>query len=216
MSSYRPIHNLHTAEKVFEEWIKFHLLNHIKTNNILTQEHHGGLTGHSTMTAKSLLDYHAAKAIDDDDQAIILSTDLSAAFDTVDHSILLRKLEYYGFHGSELNLITSYYKERYSYVQIDTHRSSIIKNGDYGVVQGSKLSGIMYSLYTNEIPNLHKILSDTTMMAEIFQRQPIETSGIEHNVAQFVDDSNSVIVFKDKTKISEYLNTYFHLLKFFL
>ena len=87
MSSYRPIHNLHTAEKVFEEWIKFHLLNHIKTNNILTQEHHGGLTGHSTMTAKSLLDYHAAKAIDDDDQAIILSTDLSAAFDTVDHSI---------------------------------------------------------------------------------------------------------------------------------
>ena len=53
------------------------------------------------------------------------------------------------------------------------------------------------------------------MMSMIFQRAPIDTSLIEHNVAQFVDDSNSVISFKDRSQISDYLNTYFHLLKVF-
>ena len=83
------------------------------------------------------------------------------------------------------------------------------------MVQGSKLSGLMYSLYTNEIPRLHWILKNPTMMRMIFQRNPLNTNKIEHNVTQFVDDSNSVIIFKDKDQIMEYLNMYFWLLKIY-
>ena len=215
LMSYRPIHNLHTIEKIFEEWIKINMIEHIETNDILLEEHHGGLRNHSTVTAKSIIDYYAAKTLENDDMGIILSTDLSAAYDTVDHAILMAKLYYYGIRNKEHKLLQSYYKDRYTYVQIDSKQSSLQRCGDYGVVQGSKLSGLMYSLYTNEIPRLHLVLKNPGMMRMIFQKNVINTNKIEHNVTQFVDDSNSVIIFKDKDQIMEYLNMYFWLLKIY-
>ena len=53
----------------------------------------------------AVVDYYGTKATDSDLQGILLSTDLSAAYDTVDHLILLQKLQYYGFKDKEFNLI---------------------------------------------------------------------------------------------------------------
>ena len=130
-SGYRPISNLHTADKIFEEWIKSHIIKHIKSNNIITEEHHGGFENHSTMTAKAILDYYSTKATDTDDQGVLLSTDLSAAYDTVDHVILIEKLKYYGFKGKELKLMESYLEKRMAYVQIDISKSKIMEFGPY-------------------------------------------------------------------------------------
>ena len=84
----------------------------------------------------------------------------SAAYDTVNHKILLKKLEYYGVTGKELELFRSYLKNRKHYADITTKKSAMIDYLDCGVVQGSKLSGLLYTIYTNEVPLLQNILTN--------------------------------------------------------
>ena len=88
----------------------------------------------------------------------MLQTDLSAAYDTIDHQILINKLQFYGVEGDSLNIIKNYLSNRYQFVQVDTFSSSLMKSLDCSVIQGSKLSSLLYILYTNEIPNLHKLV----------------------------------------------------------
>ena len=57
LNSFRPVSNLHTMEKIYEKWIKIHLCQYIEVNEIMTASHHGGIAKHSTMTAKTLIDY---------------------------------------------------------------------------------------------------------------------------------------------------------------
>ena len=92
LTSYRPISNMHIFEKVIEEHMKKHLLEHMESNNIILKEHHGGIARHSTLTAKVLIDYRVGAGVDENKTTAILSTDLSSAFDTVDTCILMRKL----------------------------------------------------------------------------------------------------------------------------
>ena len=88
----------------------------------------------------------------------ILSTDLSAAYDTVDHQILLKKLNYYGIKDNELETFKSFFSNRRQYVEIDGAKSNLAFLGNVSVVQGSKLAGILYTIYTNEIPDLYKLI----------------------------------------------------------
>ena len=71
----------------------------------------------------------------------ILSTDLSAAYDTVDHKILLNKLEHYGIRDNELEVINSFLNNRRQYVEIDGASSSLKFIGNQSVIQGSKWAG---------------------------------------------------------------------------
>jgi len=89
-----------------------------------------------------------------------ISTDLTAAFDTVDMDILLNKLNYYGIRGPEHKLFTNYMLNRKQYVQIDTFNSTIQNSPRCSVFQGSKMSGLLYALYVNEITVIHKLLNN--------------------------------------------------------
>ena len=75
------------------------------------EDHYRGIKGHSTLSAKSLIDWHAAKSLNNDTICLILRADLSVAFDTIDHRILLSKLSYYRFEDKEFNLMKSYLKK---------------------------------------------------------------------------------------------------------
>ena len=88
----------------------------------------------------------------------ILSTDLSAAYDTVDHLILLQKLEFYGIRNKELSLLTSMLKGRLQFVQIEDAKSPMKLSGNYSVLQGSKLANIFYTIYINELPSIFKLV----------------------------------------------------------
>ena len=74
------------------------------------------------MTVKAIINYFGTEAKEDDRIGVILSMDLSAAFDTVNHATLEEKLEYYCFRNRELNLMKSYLKERFAYVQINNSK----------------------------------------------------------------------------------------------
>ena len=82
--------------------------------------------------------------------------DLSKAFDTLDHHILLSKLKYYGINGPALSWFTSYLSGRYQYVEINGTKSSCQKLTT-GVPQGSVLGPLLFLIYMNDIPNSSKI-----------------------------------------------------------
>ena len=145
---------------------------------------------------------------------VAASTDLSAAYDTVNHKILLKKLEYYGVSGTELKLFKSYLSNRKQYADINTKKSEMIDCLDCGVIQGSKLSGLLYTIYTNDVPILHEILENeevcNTIGAKHYNKLPVN-----HDVVNFVDDSNSVITADPGVDIEDYTKNYFKLLEIY-
>ena len=86
-----------------------------------------------------------------------IQTDLSAAFDTIDTTALTDKLNYYGVTGQELKLFKSFLTDRRQYVQIDAFNSYITHTPRCGVIQGSKMCGLLYTLYVNEVTNIHTV-----------------------------------------------------------
>ncbi len=92
-----------------------------------------------------------------DDQKITcgIFLDLSKAFDTVNHSLLLQKLYRYGIRGTPLVWLTNYLNNRMQYVEIDGVRSSNLKV-NCGVPQGSTLGPLLFLIYVNDMPNCSK------------------------------------------------------------
>lgn len=92
-----------------------------------------------------------------------VQTDLSSAFNTIDHTILIQKLEHYGVRGIELKILGNMMSNRRQFVELDTFQSLVTQSLNCSVMQGSKLSALLYSIYTNEIPLLHRFMADNEL-----------------------------------------------------
>ena len=211
IESYRPINNLPCLEKIMEGHILKHMLIFIEENNILDINHHGGRKQHSTTTALVDIIYNIQKNYDNDKVTAILDTDLTAAYDTVDTPILLQKMEHYGIRDGTLELFKNYLSERKQYVCLETYNSQILPSPQCSVIQGSKLSGLLYNIYTNEIPSLYKLLNHEIYTKMTFEPLPHITN-VNHHTVNFVDDSSSIITFKNTTNVKLYIESYYKLI----
>ena len=119
ISNYRPISVLPCFSKMLEQIMYNRLQKYLKDQNILYDKQFGFRTGHSTEHAIAELVDQIYEAFEKNEYILDVLIDLSKAFNTVDHLILLRKLELYGITERNYAWIKSYLSNRLQYIQVD-------------------------------------------------------------------------------------------------
>jgi hypothetical protein len=154
LSSYRPISNLSFISKLLERIINIRITGHIESFPKFTPFQSAYRKFHSTETALLRIENDLLLAIDKQKVTALVLLDLSAAFDTVDHEILLHRLQFwFGISGNALKLLSSYLSCRSQSVLINGVSSSSLPLNT-GVPQGSVLGPILFTLYTSPLANL--------------------------------------------------------------
>ena len=155
--NYRPISLLPIFSKIFERLIYNRLIEFIDKHTILSELQFGFQKNKSTEQAVSAILSTLNDAKNRKMSSYCVFLDFAKAFDTVNHSILLGKLQHYGIDGIPLSLFDSYLKNRKQQVEINGTLSDpgIIK---HGVPQGSVLGPLLFLLYINDISESSKVL----------------------------------------------------------
>ena len=150
--NYRPISVLPAISKVMERILYDQLYSYLTTFELLSDSQFGFRKSHST--ASALLDCTNEWYVNLDRKMfnLVVLIDLKKTFDTVDHQILLRKLELYGIKGQALTLLRSYLTNRNQKCQIKNSFSSE-RQIKCGVPQGSILGPLFFLLYINYLPH---------------------------------------------------------------
>ena len=164
VSNYRPISVLSSFSKIFEKIMYVRLENYLQTNSILHQSQYGFRKKMSTSMALLSLTEEISRSMDNKNFTIGVFIDLAKAFDTVNHKILLEKLEHYGLRGTANDWFKSYLENRKQFVVINK-TSSNCSTIACGVPQGSILGPLLFILYINDLNTVSDVLR-TIMFAD--------------------------------------------------
>ena len=155
--NFRPISNLKVVSKLVEKAAAIQLIDHVMSHHLDEVLQSAYKNFHSTETALVKVQNDILCAMDNNESVILLLLDLSAAFDTVDHSILLSRLQdRFGVKGTVLAWFKSYLTSRKQYVQVNDCNSTQ-RSLERGVPQGSVLGPLLYLLYTSPIADIIKL-----------------------------------------------------------
>ena len=208
-NNYRPISNLPFLSKLIEKSVQKQMTKHLDYHNLHAEHQSGYRSNHSCETA-TLTIYNDLLCISDmKSKVILLLLDLSAAFDTVNHHLLLIKLKKdFGFEGTVLEWFTSYLNNRSFTVTIDKSRSNrcFLR---IGVPQGSILGPILFILYTKELNqiakrhgfNIHMYADDTQLYIE-FNPLFRDLSTIEERITNCFEDIKTWMT-QNKLKLNQ-------------
>ncbi|WP_419615719.1 reverse transcriptase family protein [Thiolapillus sp.] len=171
LKNYRPISNLPFLSKILEKVVLHKLLSHLQANNLCNPFQSAYRAGHSTETALLRVINDILSALDNDNISVLLLLDLSAAFDTIDHQILLSRLySLFGIQSTALEWFESYLSDRCQFTSVN-NSSSPQSQLKYGVPQGSVLGPVLFVLYTTPLSDIiashsvnHQLFADDTQL----------------------------------------------------
>ena len=170
--NYRPISLLPVLSKIFEKVAFKQVYDYFNENDLLYKSQYGFRKKHSTELAGLEFYDKIINYLENDQLPLAVFLDLSKAFDTIDHEILLRKLSYYGISGNSLLWFKCYLTNRKQYVQFKDSLSSY-SNIKTGVPQGSILGPLLFIIYMNDIAHITNkffftiYADDTTLISPI-------------------------------------------------
>ena len=227
LKNYRPVSNLPFISKILEKVSETRFEQHLETNSLFDKMQSAYRACHSTETALLRVHHDIATALDSNCCAVLVMLDLSAAFDTIDHPILIDRLEYsFGITGSALMWMKSYLERRTQRVAIGSVLSDVI-NIKYGVPQGSVLGPRLYCMFAKPISEIcrrhnfcyHGYADDTQVYLVI---RPLDnwdniSSRMETcladiskwmclNLLKLNQDKTELILFTPKSRVKEFSN----------
>ena len=212
LNNYRPVSNLSFISKIIERIFAVRLHSHMSSNALGEVYQSAYKQYHSVETALLKVQNDLLLSLDQNQSVILVLLDLSAAFDTIDHNILLNRLrESIGITGEALKWFESYLSERTQSVNIDgTHsRQSKLSRG---VPQGSVLGPILFTIYTMALGHLirehgldYHMYADDTQIYISFNNEDVlnKKSSLERCIQQIKCwmSTNFLKLNDDKTEI---------------
>ena len=187
--NYRPISILPSIPKIFERIIFNQINDHFTSHDLYYNGQYGFREKHSTQLAALELIDRITHELDLGNTPINIYIDLSKAFDTLDHNILISKLQHYGIKGAALQLLISYLSNRKQFVQYgDTlsQKTDILM----GVPQGSILGPLLFIIYINDMAHsseLFKFINfadDTTLITNL-NNEDTRNESLNHELTNF-------------------------------
>ena len=201
--------NLSLLSKLLERVALLQLTDHVSRNDLLERNQSAYRQNHSTETARLHITNCLLESTDQGRVSILSLLDLSAAFDKIDHSILLERLHTtFGISGSALQWLRSDILDRFQVVVVNSI-SSTPQRLDFGVPQGSVLGPLPFVLYTQPVSycqsdsDLHKFSDDTQLFSSAL---PVDFGTLIKQTETCVEhvkawmDSNKLKLNDDKTE----------------
>lgn len=184
--NYRPVSNLTFLSKILEKIVLTQIESHLSVTRLRETFQSAYRSGHSTETSLLRVTSDLLKATDDGHVSVLALLDLSAAFDTIDHDILITRLsKSFGIRGTALAWLSSYLTNRQQKVVIRAVESAPVFL-KFGVPQGSVLGPMLFTLYSQSVShviskycfNYHLYADDT----QLYKSVPV------HNVPTMLAD----------------------------